>query len=1219
MLIGLKLIAPRFRVSRTISSGRTRMTTLAIVIIFLVSLLSVLPIVHNKINEISPLAFAAGPVAAYGFNEGSGSTTADASGNNNTGTLVGGVTWTTAGKYGSALSFNGSSSGVVTIPDSPTWKVSGLTGYTVSMWVNVKNVSADYRIALGKGSWPSDDIFIYKFGNQWGYNIRTTGWSCAGSSAGLAYLSAEDNTYHHIAVAMNASAGRCDFYSDGQIAGTDEYVSGTTVFATGAGLNNLHIGGLDGGQYLNADIDEVRVYTTALTQAEIQTDMSTPIGGTPPVISGVAAGSITTTRARITWATNEISNSQVDYGLTTAYGQSTTLDPTPVTAHSQSLSGLTSGTLYHYRVKSINAAGNLALSDDVSFTTVPTGDVTPPVITGVSSSALTHNTATISWTTDEPADNQVEYGLTTAYGSSTPLDSTLVTSHNQILSGLAANTLYYYRVRSKGASGNSSVSGDFTFTTAPLVVGFQETLITGELVTPTAMEFAPDGRLFVAEKSGTLRVIQNGQLLTTPFFSAPVAVEGEQGMLGIAFDPDFAVNQYVYVYYTVTTPSIHNRVSRLTANGNVAIPGSEVALLDLPSFGTSIAHQGGAIHFGLDGKLYIAVGDHQGPENVQLLTNPFGKMLRINSDGTIPTDNPFYNQSTGINRAIYAYGLRNPFTFAVDPTTGRIFVNDVGAAAWEEVNQIVAGGNFGWPICEGPQGTGTGSCNNPSFIYPLHAYSRGGSGEGAVTGGAFYRGNQFPSQYFGDYFFSDYTANWIRFLDSSNQVPGVNNPATSFRTAQLPVDLKVGPDGALYYLSIGFGAVYKIEYASGNLNPTAVISAKPTFGPAPLDVTFDASSSSDPDGDPLSYSWNFGDGTPAASGVSVAHTYQTQGPYIATLTVQDGRGGIGTATRTISVGTSPVATIVTPSEGTNYNAGNMIGYSGSATDAEDGALPASAYSWTIVFHHNTHTHPFLGPITGVTSGSFQIPQIGETAADVWYRIRLKVTDSHGLTNEVTRDIFPNVVTLTLSSNIPGASLTLDGQPATAPITTQSVIGLFRSIGASSPQSIGGKQYELISWSDGGSPSHTITTPAGPTTYTATFVEDTPVTSAWLFPLLQSAVTSGSGDNNGFEGAPSNLLIDDGVFATDTNSGTNTSSGCGNAGKDRHIVRDFNLTLPPMTTTVRGIEVRLETMAESSGNAPRLCAQLSWNGGLSYTSAKSTPTLTTRSRHTSWEA
>src|SRR5262245_25190161 len=369
-------------------------------------------------------SLAGGPVVALGFNEGSGSTTADASGNNNTGELVGGVSWTTAGKYGKALSFDGGS-GVVRIPDSPTWKVDGLTGYTMSMWVKVKDVSADYRIALGKGEWPTEDIYIYKLGDTWNYKIRTTDLVCGGETTGLPYLSTADNTYHHIAVSMDASAGQCHFYSDGQIVNTDEYVSGTTVFATGAGLNNLYIGSFDGSHYSNADIDEVRIYARALTQADIQADMNTPIGGaptgdtTPPVISGVSAGSITATSATINWTTNENSDSQVEYGTTTAYGQSTILNTSLVTAHSQGLSGLTAGTLYHYRVKSKDAAGNLAVSGDFSFTTATAGDVTPQVITGVSSSTVTNNTATMPWTTNEPADRQVNSGLTTAYGQAT--------------------------------------------------------------------------------------------------------------------------------------------------------------------------------------------------------------------------------------------------------------------------------------------------------------------------------------------------------------------------------------------------------------------------------------------------------------------------------------------------------------------------------------------------------------------------------------------------------------------------------------------------------------------------------------------------------------------------------------------------------------------------------------------------------------------------------
>ncbi len=244
---------------------------------------------------------------------------------------------------------------------------------------------------------------------------------------------------------------------------------------------------------------------------------------------------------------------------------------------------------------------------------------------------------------------------------------------------------------------------------ATLPPGFTERLVVSGLTDPTAMAFAPDGRLFVCLQAGQIRVIKDGALVHEPFVTLTVNSAGERGVLGIAFDPAFTSNQYVYVYYTATSPEVHNRVSRFTASGDVVVPGSELVLIDLneePLSGAS-NHNGGAIHFGLDGKLYVATGDNAVGANSQSLDTRLGKVLRLNADGTIPSDNPFFGTATGVNRAIWALGLRNPFTFAVQPGSGRIFINDVGEAAWEEINDGVAGANFGWPNCEGPNGTGT--------------------------------------------------------------------------------------------------------------------------------------------------------------------------------------------------------------------------------------------------------------------------------------------------------------------------------------------------------------------------------------------------------------------------------------------------------------------------------------------------------------------------------
>lgn len=193
---------------------------------------------------------------------------------------------------------------------------------------------------------------------------------------------------------------------------------------------------------------------------------SAPSDTVPPVLSAVAASSITTTGATITWTTNEASDSQVEYGTTTSYGSSTTLNASRVTSHSQALTGLTSSTIYHYRVKSRDAAGNLATSADSTFTTAALQDVTPPVISGVFSSSVTSTGATISWTTNENSDSQVDYGTTLTYGSTPGLNPTMAVSHTQALSGLSASTTYHYRVKSRDAAGNQSISGDFTFTTS---------------------------------------------------------------------------------------------------------------------------------------------------------------------------------------------------------------------------------------------------------------------------------------------------------------------------------------------------------------------------------------------------------------------------------------------------------------------------------------------------------------------------------------------------------------------------------------------------------------------------------------------------------------------------------------------------------------------------------------------------------------------------------
>ena len=375
------------------------------------------------------------------------------------------------------------------------------------------------------------------------------------------------------------------------------------------------------------------------------------------------------------------------------------------------------------------------------------------------------------------------------------------------------------------------------------------------------------------------------------------------------------------------------------------------------------------------GRTVCSTSDSATPANRRTpksVTSFDGKILRLNKDGSIPANNPtsFTNSSgvtvtpTGNFRAIWAIGLRNPYRFSFHPETGAMRINDVGAGAWEEVNVGLAGTNYGWPTCEG-------LCGNASTRNPIYVHVRGPDPDQgcAITGGAFHNGSQFPAEYADNYFIIDYCRTWLRHLRVDD------SPATfPLAIPESSVDLKFAPDGSLYVLGHGAGTISRITYvATGqNRNPVARATATPMSGLAPLTVAFNAATSSDPDGDPLSFAWAFGDGG-TASGVAPSHTYASAGAYTARVTASDGRGGSHALQLTITVGAPPTATITLPAAGAIYSAGDTINFSGTATSSSGATLPASAFSWTVLFHHDVHTHPVLGPLNGTRSGSFTIP------------------------------------------------------------------------------------------------------------------------------------------------------------------------------------------------------------------------------------------------------
>src|SRR5215204_1440205 len=299
--------------------------------------------------------------------------------------------------------------------------------------------------------------------------------------------------------------------------------------------------------------------------------------------------------------------------------------------------------------------------------------------------------------------------------------------------------------------------------------GFTWTLLTTALVDPHDMEIAPDGRLFVAQQGGIVRILnpEDRTLSTFLDISNQVYQQNSMGLQGITLDPQFASNRYVYLFYThkatdtdgdgVIDIPIHNRIVRVTANasGDSAVPGSEQLLLRLEDLLDNGLHNGGSMKFGADGKLYASVGENNRRTPAQSLDNLFGKMVRINKDGTIPTGNPFYSTATGNNRAIWAVGLRNPFKFAVKPGTGTIFINDVGEKTWEEINRGASGANYAWNLCEGnhdnPGRPGSVNCSAAPYTAPVHEYTHGSTNTTgcSITGGTFYNPTtvQFPSGY----------------------------------------------------------------------------------------------------------------------------------------------------------------------------------------------------------------------------------------------------------------------------------------------------------------------------------------------------------------------------------------------------------------------------------------------------------------------------------------
>jgi glucose/arabinose dehydrogenase len=1020
----------------------------------------------------------------------------------------------------------------------------GYSAVSINMYVDGGNVDC--------GSNPPDQF-------AWAYT-RSGGWfiQCSGVTANL-------NVWHHIAVSRDsANASRIFIDGVLRATATNTAVPTSTGLGTfgigdaGDAADEYFPGLLD-----EVRVSSVARYTATFTPqtARFSTDASTVSlyhldEGAGQTLadasgnnrSGFLGTSAATEASDPIWSTDvpfsgappanvppaitaQPTNQTVVAGQNGAFNAAASGTPAPTLQWQLSTNGGGSFTnLSNAAPYSGVTTGTLALT---GATSTLTGNQYRLVATNMAATA-TSNAATLTVTaatnapviTTQPANQNVTVGQNATFtvaasGTPTPTWQWQISTGGAFTnltnaspySGVTTTTLAVasatiglsgaqYRAVATNTAGTAT-SNAATLTVAAAATFTSEILITG-LNEPTSVNFLPDGRMLILSRYGIILQVQPGSTIVdpTPFLTlANVNTDqGERGLTGFALDPNFGTNHFFYLFYTANAP-LRDRVSRFTMVGTTASPSSEFVVWqdDLTS---PLWHHGGTVLMGPDARLYISTGDgfDRGNE-VQPLTSYRGKILRVNTDGTIPADNPFVDGAGPNKDEIWARGLRNPFRMSFDVATGDLYIGDVGAndpaTSIEEVNRWRAGSaaglNFGWPICQG-------SCATAGMTDPIFSYPHAGR-DSSITGGFVYRGGNFPASYQGSYFYGDYVQNWIKRLtfDASGNVTGNANFEPSDGTSDGPygeiVDVKQGPDGALYYVDIGIswegvpnpGTIRRIKNTSANQPPviTSLVYDPPSGGSAPLTVHFQASAT-DAENNPLTYSWNFGDGQ-TASGPVVAHTYTAKGPYVARLTVSDGTNQTLSDTLPVTVGTPPTVVITAPLDQALFRAGDVVSYQGVASD--DGALTAASFSWRIVMLHDSHTHPAAGPFNGSTSGTFAVPTNGhELDSSTGFQFILTVTDSDGLQSSSAVVIRPDTVNISFDTVPSGLTILIDNLPHTTPIATFNIVKNFQlPVSVASPQSLSGGNYAFASWSDAQPQTHTITVPETGQAYTAQFV------------------------------------------------------------------------------------------------------------------------------------
>ena len=561
----------------------------------------------------------------------------------------------------------------------------------------------------------------------------------------------------------------------------------------------------------------------------------------------------------------------------------------------------------------------------------------------------------------------------------------------------------------------------------------------------TDFAYLPDNSVLAIAKTGAVKWLPETGAAKT-IASLPVRTNEDLGLVGLAVAPDYATSHAIYLNRSINrTSDFVERLSRFTvtvdAAGNPTGLTGEQVLFEVPGFYN--VHGIDTVVAATDGTLWLSIGDSAdftkmdpGALRAQDIDQPYGKILHLAADGKGVPTNPYYEAANpGSARSkVFARGFRNPFRFGLDANLGLPVAGDVGWGTYEELDVVQRGGNYGWPCWEGahnpPGYPGLAGCAGVANQPPIFEYHHGnGTMEGnSITGGIVYNGSSYPAEYRGSFFFGDYVTHkiWtVRYDDQGLLTRAPENPPR-FTDIGGPVKFGAAPNGDIVYADILTGKLRRLTYTAGNTAPVA--NATSSTNPDTRTVSFDGTGSIDYDNDPLTYTWNFGDGT-TGSGAQVAHTYAAGTSFTATLTVKDPLGASGTMQVVVAPGNhSPLLTLGSPGDSATFAVGQAVDLSATATDTEDGVLPIT---WTSAVRHcpseaTCHAHPGIG----ATGETFGLPFTEHP--DSRQEFTATVTDSAGVTAAKTYVARPREHRITLVSTQPAAlSIPVEGGVNTA--------------------------------------------------------------------------------------------------------------------------------------------------------------------------------------------